>query len=245
MRNGHHHVLAVDQVFLLDLALLVDDHRAARRGEFLPHGSQLVLDDGLDARARAQDLEIVGDLFRELVELGLDLVPAERGEALEPQVENGLGLLGGEPRGAGCGHLVARIVDQLDERRRRGGRPVAAHQRLTRLVGILRGADQPDHLVDIGHRDGKPDEDVGAVARLAEQIFGAPGNHFLAEGDEGREHVLEVHHQRAAAIERDHVRPEARLQRRVTVELVEHDLRHGVALDLDDDAIAIAVGFIA
>jgi hypothetical protein len=90
----------VDQVFLLDLALLVDDHRAARRGEFLPHGSQLVLDDGLDARARAQDLEIVGDLFRELVELGLDLVPAERGEALQPQVENGLGLLGGEPRGA-------------------------------------------------------------------------------------------------------------------------------------------------
>ena len=48
-----------------------------------------------------------------------------------------------------------------------------------------------------------------------------------------------------AAIERDHVRPEARLQRRVAVELVEHHLRHGVALDLDHDAIAVAIGFIA
>ena len=65
------------------------------------HRGELVLDDRLDARARAQDVEIVGDLGGELVELGLDLVAAERGEALQAQVEDGLGLLGGQPRGAG------------------------------------------------------------------------------------------------------------------------------------------------
>ena len=58
---------------------------------------QLVLDDRLDARARAQDVEIVGDLGGELVELACDLVAAERGEALQAQVEDGLGLLVREP----------------------------------------------------------------------------------------------------------------------------------------------------
>ena len=35
MRHGHHHVLAVDQVLVLDLALLLGDHGAARRGELV------------------------------------------------------------------------------------------------------------------------------------------------------------------------------------------------------------------
>ena len=86
---------------------------------------------------------------------------------------------------------------------------------------------------------------MGAVARLAEQILGAPGNHLLAEGDERGEQVLEIHHLRAAALERDHVGAESRLQRGVAVELVEHDIRHGVAPELDDNAIALAVGLVA
>ena len=76
MRDGDDHVLALDQVLVLDLALLLGDHGAARRGEFLFHRRQLVLDDGLDARARAQNFEIIGDLGGELVELGLDLIAA-------------------------------------------------------------------------------------------------------------------------------------------------------------------------
>ena len=58
---------------------------------------ELVLDDRLDAGARAQDVEIVGDLVGELVQFGLDLVAPERGQPLQPQIEDGLGLLGGEP----------------------------------------------------------------------------------------------------------------------------------------------------
>ena len=69
--DGDDHVLALDQVLVLDLAFLLDDLGAARRGELLLHRRELVLDDRLDARARAQDVEIVGDLGGELVELGL------------------------------------------------------------------------------------------------------------------------------------------------------------------------------
>src|SRR5690348_5642745 len=81
---------------------------------------------------------------RELVELVLDLVAAERGQALEAQVEDRLGLLAREPRRAVLRHAVARIVDQLHQRRDRRGRPVARHQRLARRIRIGRRADQAD-----------------------------------------------------------------------------------------------------
>ena len=78
-------------------------------------------------------------------------------------------------RGSSISVIIASTVPR---------RPVARHQGFARLVGVLGGADQPDHLVDIGDRDGEPDQDMGAVARLAEQVLGAPGDHLLAEGDE-------------------------------------------------------------
>ena len=138
-------------------------------------------------RARERrDVEIIGDLGGELVELRLDLVAAERGQPLQAQIENGLGLLGRQARGPSRRHAVARIVDQRDH----GGdvvrRPVALHQLLACFVGVLGGADQPDHFVDIGDRDGQPHQDMRAIARLVEKVLGAPVDHLLAEGDEGR-----------------------------------------------------------
>src|SRR5205085_2283778 len=85
---------------------------------------------------------------------------------------------------------------------RRGvaNRPVALHQRLTRRVGVTRRADQADHLVDIGDRDGEADQDMSAVARLAQQVLGAPGDHLLAEVNKAGQQVLEIHDQRTAAV---------------------------------------------
>ena len=124
-------------------------------------------------------------------------------------------------------------------------RPVAFHHFLARLVGVLGGADQLDHVVDIGDRDGEPDQNVGAIARLAEQMLGAPVDDFFAEGDERDEQVLQVHHQRPAALERDHVGAERGLQRGEAVELVEHHVGHRVAPHFDHHAVAVAVGFVA
>ena len=207
--------------------------------------SKLFLDDGLDARARAQDIEIIGDFVGELVELGLDLVAAERGEPLQAQIEDRLGLLGRQLRRAGRRHGVPRIVDQRDHGGDVARRPIALHQLLARLVGVFGAADDLDHLVDIGDRNGQADQHMGAVARLAEQMLGAPVDHLLAEDDEGGEHVLQVHHQRAAAVERHHVGAERGLQRGEAIELVEHDVRHRVAPQLDHDAITVAIGFVA
>ena len=39
---------------------------------------------------------------------------------------------------------------------------------------------------------------MGPVARLVEQVFGAPGDDFLAEGDEGLDQLLEIEELRPA-----------------------------------------------
>ena len=142
-------------------------------------------------------------------------------------------------------HGVARIVDQRDHGGDVARRPVAPHQLLARLVGVLGGANELDHLVDIGNRNGKPDQHMGAVARLAEQMLGAPVDDLFAERNEQRQQVLQVHQQRPAAVERDHIGAERRLQRGEAVKLVEHDVRHRVAAHFDHDAEAVAVGFVA
>src|SRR5437016_2490845 len=87
------------------------------------------------------------------------------------------------------------------------------------MMVVRRGTDQADHLVDISDRDGEADQDMSAIAGLAEQMLGAPGDDLLAEGDKGPQQVLEVHHLRTAAVERHHVGAEGRLQRGESVEL--------------------------
>ena len=52
MGHRHHHVLALDQVFVFHVAVVLDDLGAARRGELGLDRDQLVLDD-LDACGRA------------------------------------------------------------------------------------------------------------------------------------------------------------------------------------------------
>ena len=86
---------------------------------------------------------------------------------------------------------------------------------------------------------------MGAIARLAEKMLGAPVDHLLAERNEGREQVLQIHHLRPAALERHHVGAERGLQRGEAIELIEHHVRHGVAAQFDHHPVAVAVGLIA
>ena len=189
-----------------------------------------------------QDVEVVADLRRDLFELLGDLVAPERRQPLQAEIEDGARLLLGELVGAVLGDRVARIGDELDQRLDVLRRPAPLHQALARDLRVLGGADQRDHLVDVGDGDREPDQHMRAVARLAEQEFRAPPDDFLAEGDEAGKDVLQVEQLRAAAVQRHHVHAEARLQRREAVELVQHHVGDGVALQLDHDADAVAVG---
>ncbi|MGY3615371.1 hypothetical protein ACVJGD_001567 [Bradyrhizobium sp. USDA 10063] len=214
-------------------------------GELRLHLGELRLDDRLYAGARAQDVEIVGDLGRELGEFLADLVTAERGQALQAEIEDFSRLLQRKADGAVRVDPVARIVDQREHVLDVPRRPVARHQGFARGRRIRRGADHADDLVDIGNGDGQTDLEVGAVARFAEQIFGSPGHHLFAEGDEDGQQILQVHLLRAAGIERQDVGREVGLQRREAVELIQHHVRHRLALQFDHDAETFAVGLVA
>ena len=138
---------------------------------------------------------------------------------------------------------VARIGDQRDQRRHVARRPGARHQRLARRALVGRGADQADHLVDIGDGDGEADLDMRAVARLVEQILGAPRDDLLAEVEEGDQHV-------ACSVIISGLPPFSAIMlapKLVCIggeapQLVEHHVGDRVALQLDDDAHAVAVG---
>ena len=88
MAHQHDHVLALDEVLVVHVGVAVEDLGAARSGEVGLHLDELVADDAHEARARTQDVEIVGDLGRELFERLGDLVAAERGQAGEAQFED-------------------------------------------------------------------------------------------------------------------------------------------------------------
>ena len=78
MGNRHHHVLALDQVLVLEVRSALGKLGLARRREFVAHRLELVLDDLADALARAEDVEVVVDLDRDLLQL---LARSPRGRA--------------------------------------------------------------------------------------------------------------------------------------------------------------------
>ena len=149
-------------------------------------------------------------------------------------------------------------------------RPVSLARRMLRIASACRSlslkracscalavgvssarADDLDHLVDVVDGDLEPFEDVLALERLVEIELRAPDDDFVAVLDVVLEHFLERHHLRHEAArarvghEREHDDAERRLHRRVLVELVEHHARNRVALELDHDAHAVAVGLVA
>ena len=86
---------------------------------------------------------------------------------------------------------------------------------------------------------------MGAVAGLGQLELRAPRDHLFAELDERLDEVAQRQRLGPAAADGEHVCGEARLGRRVAPELVQHYLRRGIALEVDDHAHALAVGFVA
>ena len=141
-----------------------------------------------------------------------------------------------------AGRHRARALEKLGHGSRR---PAARHEGGARLGGRGRRLDERDHRIDVGERHREALEDVGALAGLGEIEDRAAGDHLAPVADEGIEHVLQRHQLRLPVLQRHHVDAEHRLHRRLRIEVVEDDLAHLAALQLDDDAHAVLVRFIA
>ena len=124
------------------------------------------------------------------------------------------------------------------------GKPEALDQLATCLGVVARGADDGDDLVDVVECDDEALEDVGAFLGLAQLVARAALDDVDLVVDVVVEHVLETQDMRHAVDEGEVVDAEARLELRVLVEFVEHDLRLLAALEVDDDAHALAVGLV-
>ena len=83
------------------------------------------------------------------------------------------------------------------------------------------------------------------VPRLAQLEQRAPRDHLAAMAQEVLQHLLEIQRSRLAIHQRHHVDAEHALHLGVLVEVVEHDLRHFVALQFHHHAHAILVGLVA
>ena len=84
-----------------------------------------------------------------------------------------------------------------------------------------------------------------ALLRLAEVVDRAPDDDLATVAEENEQRILEVQEPRPAVDDREHVDAERLLHRGVLVELVQEHVGDGVALEIDDDAHPVAVGFIA
>ena len=102
-----------------------------------------------------------------------------------------------------------------------------------------------DHLVDIGHGDGQTDQDVAPVAGLVQLELDAANDDFLAEVEEDLQQLAQTHLLGPAMVQRQHVDAERALHGRIAPQLVQDDVAGRVALQLDHDPHALAVGFVA
>ena len=94
-------------------------------------------------------------------------------------------------------------------------------------------------------RDLQALEDVRARFGLAQLELGAAPDDLAPELDEVVDQLDQRQDPRPAADDGQHDDPEAALQRRVLVEVVEDDVADLAALQVDDDAHAVAIGFVA
>ena len=230
VRQGHHHRLVGDEVLARHLAHRVDDLRAPRVGEALPHIFELGLDDGEQRALVLENVLEAGDLSAELEQLVEQLVVLQAGEALQPHRR---GCSWPAPRRSpgrtpcespwyvGSSALARAASASIDSA---GGRGVDArqmgevrvlgqrrrhhvHQRPARLVGVLRRADDGDDVVEevlAAGRDQQALDDVQAVLRLLELEAAAPGDDLAPVEDELLEDLLERQDARLALVDGQH-----------------------------------------
>ena len=76
---------------------------------------------------------------------------------------------------------------------------------------------------------------MAPLARFAQLEHGAPSDHLASVAEKRVENLLQVELARLAIDQRHHVDAEAVLHRRFFVQIVQDDLRHFAALELDHD----------
>ena len=214
------HVFFGDQVLDAQFARLAFDNLGPPIvAVFRPDVAKFVDDDLHQQALAGQDGAEPLDRFQELGELVQDLLTLQPGQPLKLHIQDGLRLNLREAEGR--------------------------HQPFAGFGRRLGRPDQRDHRIEVIERDLQPFQDVIAGFGFPEFEFGSPADDLAAELNEALNELQEVQHLRPPADDGEHDDAETRLQRGVFVEVVENDVGHFAALQLDDDAHAFAVRLVA
>src|SRR3954454_23436921 len=220
LRDRDHHVLFRDQVLELEFFLRRDDLRAAvvLLAVDVLDLEQLLTEERVDPRGVAEDFAELRDALSKILEFRLDLFPREPGQSRKAKVEDRL-------------RLNLRQVEPLD-------------QLNPCVVGVAGRADEGDDRIDVVERFEVALEYMRPCFGLAQLVLRAARDDLALEVEVVPDELEERQRAGHAVDERDGVVPERGLKRRVLEELVERDLRDRVALQLDVDAHAGAVGVV-
>ena len=123
--------------------------------------------------------------------------------------------------------------------------PFARDQRGARLGRAGRSANDADDFVQIGDGNNKAKQQMRTFARFVQFELGSAGDNLFTEADECLNDVAQVEDFRPSAANGEHIGREARLRLCVAPQLVQHDIWGRITLQIDDDAHALAAGFIA
>ena len=140
--------------------------------------------------------------------------------------------------------LEGREAPQLQLEDRGGLVVVDLEQRLqalARVVGAGGAADERDDLVERVESLEQTAQDMHALFGLAQARARAAHDDLDLVRDPQADEPVDRERARHVVDDREHVRAEVVLQLRVFVEVVEHDLRDGVALEHDDETLTRAV----
>src|ERR1700722_2406482 len=219
MRDGDRHVLHLDQIFEMDFAGVFDDLSAAFVAEFLLHILQFLHNDAAQLLVGRQDFEVLGDLHLDIGQLLEDLFDLHAGEALQLHLDDGLRLAFGEFEGPD--QTIARFA-------RAGG-----------------CADQFDHRVQVFNGFLEAEQNVLALARLAQQVIRTAANDVDAMIDEAAEHVPQAQFARLPIDDGEHDHAKVDLELGVFIKIVQNYFGLLAALQFKDDAHAVAIAFVA
>ena len=166
-----------------------------------------------------RSLQVLGDAPLYVGQLVQDLLLLHPGEALQLQFDDGLGL----------------FLAELE----------SGNQVLAGFARHFGGADDADDFVEVVQRLLEAEQEVLALACLAQFELGAPADHFDAVIDEVLDAIDQAQLARLPVDDGQHDDAEADLKLGVLVEVVEHHLGLFAALELEDDAHAVAVALVA
>jgi len=253
VRERYDNVLGRNQIFGIKAPVVVNNLGTAIARVLGLDLDQLASHHFPESVGIVQYFQKFADLFQHRIVFLGDLVLLQAGKAMQPEVEDRLGLLLAEAvsrvaeaelrgKAFGAGGLSARTAEHLGDHARRPG---PARQCLLRVGRRGRRLNGLDDLVDTDQRNGETFENMGAAARLAELVDRAPRYHLAAVAHERFDHLLEVEQPGLPVHQRHQVDAEYRLQRGVLVDVVQHDFRILATLEFDDHAHAVFVGLVA